>query len=984
MASKDSLFSFEVAVECLHINVATIACRFPAIAFRLLDFPSLLIPHLDEDERRHFKAAVLFDYHGEIPLKFKDLLDSRGNFQFNKGKSCMFKFDLEKLYEHLHNVPLYVIITDLWGDVPKLIGISTIPLVDIVTDIRRDVQDKGLSFPSMHGSKDTFPVFNLMGSQVGQVDLGYRLLSLGMSLMPHLPSSSVVQKQNETDSVSRTGHEHYDLTFPRKERPDEQTSIETRNVENNGTDSIVLQDVKDRNAANQNRHLLPLTEDESKQQSNTNALAKTEKTSGRPCNSVDVKTQTRQYRERKPARKERLKEREEDIGDIVVTNTHCPPPLYFNAKWDTHNGHEVVRTQKMSKKPLLSGQNYSSSYSGSLSESSDSYHSRMMEVQYSLKDGTLERMRKVVRDSVSKETVHQTTVTSEGHKKEKIKSGRPLDKLNLHSLPILTALLQELSVLTGSVSDIHPGGSLEDVTSREKENTKPLVVDSTEEKHQQSFRGKPDLAPSHCAGHRSCRHKHCAKPPQKVPSAKGWLRQEPVFKKKETKLQFKMTYSQKLRLKKNNPELLKTLEAQEKLKQPALNLAENKRKMRKKTKTRSLGVRHKFSEHDHLPQPRDVPTEIERHFDGKTEQNGAYYQRRQGSGPSTSTPTSRPPVPTPRRSLSAGEGIQGLAERVFEQREDFSNSERSARSIEVFIPNPSVVDSDGQSGDNSESDNSDKDHFEDTRESIEDSKKYAEVNNPGFPTESASAAEDLHAPDKASSRSSYSQDFESAHDGSERYSDNFDDSPSYHTPREGDKEEDSFKTEEKSESFSPQMSQHSIDSLLESDKSRKSESFREASHHYEDESKQSEEDVSKEKSPVEVEELRDTVRIEGVIPETLPKRLAIPQPPLSSTSPVPLQRNPASKIMMVKPVSVADMEFNESAEVNLPSDLSESFDVSESRPVTSSLEASDDMGRSGRNQWHQRLDVIKSESEMKSGDEYSEDFISELDDSNDA
>lgn len=600
-SESESLFSFEVAVEYLRVDAATVACRFPAVAIRLLDFPTLLIPNLEKDERDRFKTSFLFDSYEELPLRFKELLDSRGNFQFNKGKSCMFKFDLTALHDHLQNVPLYAMITDLWGDVAKLVGVSTIPLSDIIARMKNDVQLKGLSYPSVHGQKDTFPVFNLMGSQVGVVSLGYRLLSLGTSLIPHIPASSILQGSKQD---GRESSRDVDLSLPRKQPIDHVGDISKEAVKETPHPQHYLQQKADPETC-------IISGDIDRQNPNylTNSAGKIQQ--DLEHNHQETQTNFKRDKDSRGTRRVHVNEYT-DVG--VVSNTHCPPPLIFNAQWDS-------KVKKSSTVPERNRYDHDkrqfSVEEPSWSDSSESYPSKSVELNYRLQDVSPEKVRKVVKRSTGKrldqmppqstnKAPHQDLVRSE----TAMTGGR--------TLPILTALLKELSILTGASSENEFQKGMEEFLMESKENIEPSLLDHEHESHNYSstpgYKAQPDAgqAPYH-QKHQSCRHKHCAKPSKPVPSTKGWLRQEPVFNKRETKLHFKMTYSQKLRLKKNNPEMLKTIEAEEERQSLLRNVeySQEKTRINQKRKTRAKYSRSS-SVHSYVSHPPDEPTAVAR------------------------------------------------------------------------------------------------------------------------------------------------------------------------------------------------------------------------------------------------------------------------------------------------------------------------------------------------------------------------------------
>ena len=115
LVDEESLFSLELVVD--KIGLPKIVCRFPAVAFRLLDFPTLLIYHVEPDLAEVIRKKISKDPHYKVPQQLHELQDKRGDFPVKKGKSCLFKVPLKILQTHLLNTPLYVMIIDTYPEV---------------------------------------------------------------------------------------------------------------------------------------------------------------------------------------------------------------------------------------------------------------------------------------------------------------------------------------------------------------------------------------------------------------------------------------------------------------------------------------------------------------------------------------------------------------------------------------------------------------------------------------------------------------------------------------------------------------------------------------------------------------------------------------------------------------------------------------------------------------------------------------------------
>ncbi|KAM3605937.1 uncharacterized protein V6R79_007653 [Siganus canaliculatus] len=172
----ETLFSFELLVEYIAVEKEGTVSDELAVGVRLLDFPTLLIyqPQQSSDgiSQQHHNGTL---QHGKHP--------------FNRGKSCFFKMNLNSLHNQLSNSPLYAMVLDVKDEIPKLIGTSLVSLAKIMDKIQQDVTEHGTSAPSSHGERGMVSTYNLKGEKIGSISLSYKLLSLGVSLLPHVVDS---------------------------------------------------------------------------------------------------------------------------------------------------------------------------------------------------------------------------------------------------------------------------------------------------------------------------------------------------------------------------------------------------------------------------------------------------------------------------------------------------------------------------------------------------------------------------------------------------------------------------------------------------------------------------------------------------------------------------------------------------------------------------------------------------------------------------
>ncbi|XP_060677505.1 microtubule-associated protein 10 [Hemiscyllium ocellatum] len=180
--TMETLFSLELLVDYVRLEPGPWTPGpgpLFAVAFRLLDFPTLLVHQIEPERAECIRRSWVSDKEKAIPERALNGFD----VPFSKGKSCLFKISLASLHSHLSNTPLYTMLLDVFPRVPKFLGSCLISLADAVDKIRREVVEDGM--PSMHGSKGLHALYNLMGRKVGYISVGYRLLSLGAALLPH-------------------------------------------------------------------------------------------------------------------------------------------------------------------------------------------------------------------------------------------------------------------------------------------------------------------------------------------------------------------------------------------------------------------------------------------------------------------------------------------------------------------------------------------------------------------------------------------------------------------------------------------------------------------------------------------------------------------------------------------------------------------------------------------------------------------------------
>lgn len=138
----------------------------PVVAFRLLDFPTLLIyppggPATPAPEPRP------------------------GLLSFGRGKSCLFRLNPASLHRSLLRTPLYTLLLQLLPGLPtptpQLLGTCSISLAAAARKILGPA-----ALGSSQGDRGSFQLHNQVGEHIGDIVLSYRLTVLGSSLLAHV------------------------------------------------------------------------------------------------------------------------------------------------------------------------------------------------------------------------------------------------------------------------------------------------------------------------------------------------------------------------------------------------------------------------------------------------------------------------------------------------------------------------------------------------------------------------------------------------------------------------------------------------------------------------------------------------------------------------------------------------------------------------------------------------------------------------------
>ncbi|GFO11964.1 microtubule-associated protein 10-like [Plakobranchus ocellatus] len=426
---SDSLFSLELVVEKLYIPHTP--CKFPAIAFRLLDFPTILIKHVEDDLATAIRNKISFDPYYQLPDQFSELKDKHGNFMVKKGKSCLFKIYADLLKQHLASTPLYVMVIDMFPEVPKLVGNSTVPLNTLMDSICMDIARLGSTVPSVHGDKGLFKLYNLMGKEIGYFVLGFRLLCLGPSLIPHLPDSVLVHRQlkGARAKAEKTVEKMLDNSLKQLSEVEDEAEIEVRNsacMTDPVKHDVLLQTVD--------------MEDKATTIVVSGVERETQTKSGQEKESHSATTQTEKRKRFKEALNNQKKwfdtdgtEQYEDDNDVIMTNIVCPPPLFYNSEANPQV--EIERTENL---PVLANHEMCLE---DLSEIDSFDGEGIKEMHLSYQNSGMKPMAERQNNSTSKHSIPYVPQSRHGEFVTGLQVAPQPDII----FPLLTALINELA-----------------------------------------------------------------------------------------------------------------------------------------------------------------------------------------------------------------------------------------------------------------------------------------------------------------------------------------------------------------------------------------------------------------------------------------------------------------------------------------------------------------------------------------------------------
>ncbi|XP_027727125.1 microtubule-associated protein 10-like [Vombatus ursinus] len=288
-----------------------------AVAFRLLDFPTLLVyppggPAAPSRGRRH------------------------GSFAFGRGKSCLFRLDAATLQRLLGVSPLYALLLTVPPGsptpAPKLLGSCSISLAPAARGLIR--VGKGLSATgASQGHRGLYVLRDLMGEQVGQIYLGYRLTDLGSTLLGHIPPKTPGAFQREeapagarVSRVEEMRANESSPPAPQGKQPFPPPLISFAQV-----DPDNLEDLEEPKQQEEVIEIVTCDKTKPKQQEYVVKIVKTPSKCNR--SDIDIELTDSSHSETTMSNEvgESISPKNQEVTELELeTNIICPPPLYYS------------------------------------------------------------------------------------------------------------------------------------------------------------------------------------------------------------------------------------------------------------------------------------------------------------------------------------------------------------------------------------------------------------------------------------------------------------------------------------------------------------------------------------------------------------------------------------------------------------------------------------------------------------------------------
>ena len=440
-----SLFSLEVIVNFVKLYKSpNVSCLFPCVAFRLLDYPTIAINLVDNYDAKELKTRLElntpFDQIEKLPC-FVELLDRYGRYLFAKGKSCLFRADMNVLKGHLQITPMYLMLLDTFFEPYKLIGTTLVPLNSLINKIHEETKDCD-DMPCTKMTHGVFELKNLMGEEIGHISFVSRLTSFGSTLMPHIPITTEnaqrrlkaveieVKKAQDKNESNISNNQHRKTSEPEteietfryelKKTKDKDTSANMRKIKKNQDALIQTTKIDYQDAEIQITDHFMKREDTSIQSNSklakvpSHIITQTQKEHG--SNMYQIKHEP----------------------DDLVVNYFCPPALHYNSIFEDKN----ILKQSNSQNSI---QIEKTNVVNTVVNQKIFINNR---VEYLKKAKDLEEINLLEVEDLNDERGNQNDENIEYFIRPRLEKTVPkIENINLEQMPLLKCLFDEISML---------------------------------------------------------------------------------------------------------------------------------------------------------------------------------------------------------------------------------------------------------------------------------------------------------------------------------------------------------------------------------------------------------------------------------------------------------------------------------------------------------------------------------------------------------
>ncbi|KAJ4462436.1 putative protocadherin Fat 1/2/3 [Paratrimastix pyriformis] len=167
------LFSLDLYIDSCTLFQHSLPISRPAIAFRFLDFPTVLL---------------YSEVSAPVPSSRKDLL----KYSFRTGKSCLFESTLESLFLTSRSRSLLIMFVDAGDSLARcrLVGSIAFPTHRLLNEA---VPYSDSPMADRYWIREQMPLFDVASNTAGLLAASLRLVQYGRALVPHFAALSLAQ-----------------------------------------------------------------------------------------------------------------------------------------------------------------------------------------------------------------------------------------------------------------------------------------------------------------------------------------------------------------------------------------------------------------------------------------------------------------------------------------------------------------------------------------------------------------------------------------------------------------------------------------------------------------------------------------------------------------------------------------------------------------------------------------------------------------------